>query len=72
VAACGGSRTAADTLIERINQAIKPSAAQRGVIDELHGALIRAIDRIESVCRRSTGDGGRSTQGNPGSHLGDA
>jgi hypothetical protein len=48
--ACGGGRTAANGLIERINLAIRPSAAQRRVIDELHGALIRAIDRIESVC----------------------
>jgi LTXXQ motif family protein len=50
-AVCGGSRTfSADGLIERINQAIAPSPAQRDVIVELRSALVRAIDRIESTC----------------------
>jgi hypothetical protein len=49
-AVCGGGRPAADSLVERIDQAIAPTAAQRAVMEELRSALARTIERIESVC----------------------
>jgi hypothetical protein len=49
---CGKDRAAdsADQLIERIEQAITPSAPQRDVLEQLRSALIRATDRINAAC----------------------
>jgi hypothetical protein len=49
---CGGGQTAAsaDQVIERIEQAIRPSAAQRDILERLRTALAQAIERINTVC----------------------
>jgi hypothetical protein len=49
---CGSARAAssADRLIERIEQAIRPSAPQRDILDQLRTALIQAVDRINAAC----------------------
>lgn len=49
---CGTGRAAesADALITRITQAISPSAAQAGVIEQLRTALVQTFERIEATC----------------------
>jgi hypothetical protein len=49
---CGGTTAAADanTLIERIEQAVGPSAPQRNVLEQLRAALAQAIERIKATC----------------------
>jgi hypothetical protein len=49
---CGSGQTAAsaDQVIERIEQAIRPSAAQRDILERLRTALAQAIERINTVC----------------------
>jgi LTXXQ motif family protein len=49
---CGSGRTqtTADGVVERISQAIAPSASQRELLRELRTALTRAIDRIKAAC----------------------
>jgi hypothetical protein len=49
---CGSGRAAdsADGVIERIAQAIRPTAPQRDMLEELRTALARAIERIKSAC----------------------
>src|SRR5262245_2754034 len=49
---CGNtSATAdADALIERIEDAIEPSASQRDVLEQLRTALAQAIERINATC----------------------
>src|SRR5262245_36929242 len=53
--ACGNrpAASSADQLIERIEQAIRPSDAQREILGELRAALVRAIERINSACPTS-------------------
>jgi LTXXQ motif family protein len=48
--ACDRSATDADALIARIEEAIAPSAAQRGVLNELRIALVQVGERIEATC----------------------
>ena len=52
---CGDGSAAgnADALIERIEQAIRPSASQRDVLDQLRAALVQASERINSACPRT-------------------
>ena len=40
----------ADALIDRMERAIRPSAAQRDVLEQLETALAQAIERINSAC----------------------
>ena len=49
---CSGTSAAADAnaLIERIEQAIAPSASQRNVLEQLRAALVQAIERIKATC----------------------
>jgi LTXXQ motif family protein len=49
---CSGTSAAADAnaLIERIEQAIAPSASQRNVLEQLRAALAQAIERIKATC----------------------
>jgi hypothetical protein len=49
---CGNLPAArsADQLIERIEQAIRPSDPQRAILAELHIALMQAIERINTAC----------------------
>jgi hypothetical protein len=49
---CSGTSAAADAnaLIERIEQAIAPSASQRNVLEQLRDALAQAIERVEATC----------------------
>src|SRR5262245_34237741 len=49
---CGNtSATAdADALIERIEDAIEPSASQRDVLEQLRTALAQAIERVNATC----------------------
>lgn len=49
---CGNGPAAADAnaLIERIEQAIRPSASQREGLEQLRSALARAIERIGAAC----------------------
>jgi hypothetical protein len=49
---CGNLPAArsADQLIERIEQAIRPSDAQREILADLRAALVRAIERINTAC----------------------
>jgi hypothetical protein len=49
---CGSGRAqaTADGVVERITQAIAPSASQRELLGELRTALTRAIDRIKAAC----------------------
>jgi hypothetical protein len=52
---CGDGPAAgnADALIERIEQAIRPSASQRDVLEQLRTALLQASERINSACPRT-------------------
>jgi LTXXQ motif family protein len=49
---CGSGRAAytADGTIERIGQPIRPSVAQRDVLEKLRAALAEAIERIKAAC----------------------
>jgi hypothetical protein len=49
---CRSTSAAADAnaLIERIEQAIAPSASQRNVLEQLRAALAQAIERIKATC----------------------
>jgi hypothetical protein len=49
---CSSTSAAADAnaLIERIEQAIAPSASQRNVLEQLRAALAQAIERIKATC----------------------
>src|SRR5215467_1247193 len=49
---CGNisATAAADTLIERIERAIEPSASQRDVLEQLRAALAQTIERINATC----------------------
>jgi hypothetical protein len=49
---CSGTSAAADAnaLIERIEQAIAPSASQGNVLEQLRAALVQAIERIKATC----------------------
>ncbi len=49
---CGGTSATADAnaLIERIEQAIAPSASQRDVLEQLRAALAQATERIKATC----------------------
>src|SRR5258705_13246224 len=49
---CCSTSAAADanTLIERIEQAIAPSASQRDVLEQLRAALAQATERIKATC----------------------
>jgi hypothetical protein len=48
---CSGTSAAADAnaLIERIEQAIAPSASKRNVLEQLRAALAQAIERIKAT-----------------------
>ena len=49
---CGNisAPASADALIERIEQAIEPSASQRDVLEQLRAALAQTIERINATC----------------------
>jgi hypothetical protein len=49
---CSGTSAAddANALIERIEQAIAPSSAQRDVLEQLRTALAQAIERVRATC----------------------
>src|SRR5215467_8313825 len=49
---CGNisATAAADTLIERIERVIEPSASQRDVLEQLRAALAQTIERINATC----------------------
>ncbi len=49
---CGSGRNAytADSMVERIGQAIRPDASQQKVLTTLRTALDRAIERIKAAC----------------------
>jgi hypothetical protein len=49
---CSSTSATADAnaLIERIEQAIAPSASQRNVLEQLRAALEQAIERIKATC----------------------
>jgi len=71
---CGneGEAATADGLIERIERSIQPREAQRDVLEQLRTAVTQAVERIKPPvlppCLRTRG----TTQGDPGSDLGDA
>jgi len=46
---CGPSASA-DAFIEKIDRAVEPTASQRDALEELRGALARAIERITTSC----------------------
>ena len=48
--ACGQTSASADAFIEKIDRAVEPTASQRDALEELRGALARAIERITSSC----------------------
>ena len=47
---CGPTSTSADAFIEKIERAVDPNASQRDALEELRGALARAIERIATSC----------------------
>src|SRR5499433_4056264 len=49
---CGNisATAAADTLIERIERLIEPSASQRDALEQLRAALAQTIERINATC----------------------
>ncbi len=47
---CDSGAAEADALIERIGQAIQPSASQRSILEELRNASAQAAERISDTC----------------------
>jgi hypothetical protein len=47
---CGATSANADRFIETIDRAVEPNGSQRDALEELRGALARAMDRIASSC----------------------
>jgi hypothetical protein len=47
---CGPTSASADAFIEKIDRAVDPNASQRDALEELRGALARAIERIATSC----------------------
>ena len=47
---CGPTSGSADAFIEKIDRTIEPNASQRVALEELRGALARAIERITTSC----------------------
>jgi len=47
---CGANSASADALIERIERAVEPNAAQRDAREQLGRALAQAIERMKSSC----------------------
>src|SRR5262244_4320069 len=47
---CGANSASADALIERIERAVEPNAAQRDAREQLRRALAQAIERMKSSC----------------------
>ena len=47
---CGPTSASADAFIEKIERAVDPNASQRDALEELRGALARAIERIATSC----------------------
>jgi LTXXQ motif family protein len=47
---CGATSASADQFIEKINRAVEPNGSQRDALEELRGALARAIERIATSC----------------------
>ena len=47
---CGPTSASADAFIEKIDRAVEPNASQRDALEELRGALARAIERIATSC----------------------
>src|SRR5919198_3803116 len=48
--ACGATSASADGFIEKIHRAVEPNGSQRDALEELRGALARAIERIATSC----------------------
>jgi LTXXQ motif family protein len=48
--ACGATSATADAFIAKIDRAVEPTASQRDALEELRGALARAIERITTSC----------------------
>ena len=48
--ACGATSASADGFIEKIHRAVEPNGSQRDALEELRGALARAIERITTSC----------------------
>ena len=47
---CGATSASADQSIEKIDRAVEPNSSQRDALEELRGALARAIERIATSC----------------------
>ncbi len=47
---CGATSASADQFIEKIDRAVEPNSSQRDALEELRGALARAIERIATSC----------------------
>jgi LTXXQ motif family protein len=49
---CGGEKSTqpVDAMIERIEQTIQPTDAQRPLLEELHTAALHALDYVEAAC----------------------
>lgn len=47
---CGATSASADGFIEKIDRAVEPNGSQRDALEELRGALARAIERIATSC----------------------
>ncbi len=72
---CGAAAPAsgADRWIERVEQALAPTAEQRPALEQLRGALAEAGDRIRATCRSAVPTAPlRSAAGDAGPNVGDA
>jgi len=47
---CGATSASADGFIDKIDRAVEPNGSQRDALEELRGALARAIGRIATSC----------------------
>lgn len=47
---CGATSASADQFIEKIDRTVEPNSSQRDALEELRGALARAIERIATSC----------------------
>ena len=47
---CGPTSASADAFIEKIDRAVEPNASQRDALEDLRGALARAIERMATSC----------------------
>jgi LTXXQ motif family protein len=47
---CGATSASADGFIDKIDRAVEPNGSQRDALEELRGAVARAIERIATSC----------------------